>query len=181
MEEKETYVINLYGSPGTGKSTTAAYLFALMKNAKMSVELVTEFAKDLTWESRHKTLTNQIYIFGKQHNRMHRLQGKVDFIITDCPLVLSDYYSRKYQDGSELFSALIQEEVNKYHNINIFLNRVKDYDPNGRNQTEEESDAMSIEIKDLLTKLGMKFYVYDADPNLPHMLLETINFLPTNS
>lgn len=40
-------VINLYGGPGTGKSTTAAMLFAKMKLAGFNCEYVPEFAKDL--------------------------------------------------------------------------------------------------------------------------------------
>jgi predicted ATPase len=62
---KQLKVINLYGGPGTGKSTTAAALFALMKREGYNVELVTEFAKDLVWTERNKELGDQIYIFGK--------------------------------------------------------------------------------------------------------------------
>ena len=43
---KQLKVINLYGGPGTGKSTTAAALFALIKREGYNVELVTEFAID---------------------------------------------------------------------------------------------------------------------------------------
>lgn len=42
-------VVNLYGGPGVGKSTGAAYVFARLKEAGVVAELVTEFAKDLTW------------------------------------------------------------------------------------------------------------------------------------
>lgn len=39
-------VINIFGAPGAGKSTTAAALFALMKLEGYKVELATEHAKD---------------------------------------------------------------------------------------------------------------------------------------
>lgn len=40
------YVINLFGQPGAGKSTGAAYIFSQLKLRGINAELVTEFAKD---------------------------------------------------------------------------------------------------------------------------------------
>ena len=37
---------NLFGAPGAGKSTGAAYVFSKLKMAGINAELVTEFAKD---------------------------------------------------------------------------------------------------------------------------------------
>ena len=44
-------VVNLFGAPGAGKSTGAAYIFSQLKMAGINAELVTEFAKDKVWES----------------------------------------------------------------------------------------------------------------------------------
>lgn len=44
-------IVNLFGAPGAGKSTLAAYVFAKLKMAGVNAELVTEFAKDKTWEN----------------------------------------------------------------------------------------------------------------------------------
>lgn len=41
-----TLVVNLFGGPGSGKSTGAAYVFARLKMLGYNAELVTEFAKD---------------------------------------------------------------------------------------------------------------------------------------
>ena len=43
---KETLVVNLYGAPGSGKSTGAAYIFAELKMLGINCELITEFASD---------------------------------------------------------------------------------------------------------------------------------------
>lgn len=40
------YVINLFGQPGAGKSTGAAYIFSQLKLRGINAELVTKFAKD---------------------------------------------------------------------------------------------------------------------------------------
>lgn len=47
---KNTLIVNLYGGPGTGKSTGAAYIFSKLKMDGIDAEYVTEFAKDKVWE-----------------------------------------------------------------------------------------------------------------------------------
>lgn len=39
-------LVNLYGSPGAGKSTGAAYIFAKLKMLGINAELITEYAKN---------------------------------------------------------------------------------------------------------------------------------------
>lgn len=60
-------IINLFGAPGAGKSTGAAYVFSQLKAAGVNAELVTEFAKDKVWEGtkavsriRHTSLASSI-------------------------------------------------------------------------------------------------------------------------
>jgi len=50
--------VNLFGAPGSGKSTCAAYTFAKLKMLGVNCELVTEFAKDKTWEKNFTVLSN---------------------------------------------------------------------------------------------------------------------------
>lgn len=58
-------VVNLFGTPGSGKSTGAAYIFSQLKMAGINAELVTEFAKDKVWENNEEVFKNQAYMFGK--------------------------------------------------------------------------------------------------------------------
>lgn len=58
-------VVNLFGAPGSGKSTGAAYIFSQLKIAGVNAELVTEFVKDKVWENNEEVFKNQAYIFGK--------------------------------------------------------------------------------------------------------------------
>jgi len=64
--EKETLIVNLFGGPGTGKSTLCADLFAKLKWRHTNCEMALEFAKDKVWEESFKVLDNQIYIFGQR-------------------------------------------------------------------------------------------------------------------
>lgn len=43
-------VVNLFGEPGAGKSTGAAYIFSALKMHGINAELVTEYAKEKVWE-----------------------------------------------------------------------------------------------------------------------------------
>ena len=74
-------LVNLFGAPGAGKSTGAAYIFSRLKMAGVNAELVTEFAKDKVWEENKAVFKNQAYIFGKQYFKISRCADKVDVVI----------------------------------------------------------------------------------------------------
>lgn len=150
----KTVVINLFGGPGCGKSTIAAELFATLKKQGYEVELVTEYAKDKVWEESYKTLENQIYVFSKQLHRMWRLKDKVQFIITDSPLLLSIIYDK---DKNEDLKNLVITKFNSFDNINIVINRSTVYNQNGRYQNEEQANEIDKEIKELLVLQDIPF------------------------
>lgn len=164
MENKNTLVVNLIAPPSAGKSTMAANIFAELKWKGIDCELVSEFAKELVWEQRNETFKDELYIFAKQNHRLFRVDGKVDVIITDRPIILSVFYNNKYGDQSEEFQNLVIHEHNKYDNMNFYINRKKPYNPNGRNQTEVESNEFGLEILCMLEDMiGMEYKVIDGD------------------
>ena len=148
-------IINLFGAPGAGKSTGAAYVFSQLKAAGVNAELVTEFAKDKVWEGTKAVFENQAYIFGKQYFRISRLEGKVDVVITDSPILLSAFYNDNDHVLGEEFDKLVFKVFDYYNRIDVFVHRVKPYNEAGRFQTEEESDAISKEMLRFLDKFGV--------------------------
>lgn len=157
-----TLVLNLFGVPGAGKSTGAAYTFAKLKLAGVNAELVTEYAKDKVWEENKEIFKNQAYIFGKQSFRLSRCDGKVEVIITDSPLPLSILYNNDSR-LTENFNQSVMDVFNSYTNVNYLIQRVKPYNPKGRHQTESESDALGADIINLLSERKISYQTIPGD------------------
>ena len=166
---KSLRVINIFGGPGTGKSTLGAGLFAKMKIAGMNVEYVSEVAKDYTWEGRHNMLTEQEVIFASQNNRLRRLVGQVEYAVVDSPLILGLMYCP--QDFPQTFKPFILETFHTYTNVNVLLKRKFAYDPVGRNQTEEEAHQKDVELKLFLNSNHIGHIETEADGTICSRLM----------
>ena len=151
-------LVNLYGAPGSGKSTGAAYIYSKLKMAGVDAELVTEFAKDKVWEESKEAFNNQAYMFGKQYFRISRCADKVDVIVTDSPLPLSIFYNSTEVLGKE-FNEMVMKVANSYERMDYLIYRIKPYNPNGRFQTEAESNKLADDLVDFLD-----FYEIDFKP-----------------
>lgn len=151
---KNTLIINLFGGAGIGKSTLMARIFSELKVQGYDCEMVTEFAKDLVWEKRNETFKDELYIFAKQNHRLFRVNGKVDIIVTDRPLLLTNAYN---QNDKELCSLCLKT-FNQYNNLNFLLKRQTVYQENGRIQSEEEAMQIDKITQDLLESNGINYY-----------------------
>ena len=131
-------------------STAAAYIFSQLKMKGINCELVTEVAKDFTWEKNMTALDCQEYILGKQSYRMKRCADKVDVIVTDSPLPIGLFFNNDPALENREFVKTVMNLFNKYDNRNYLLTRIKPYNPVGRNQTQEEADNIGEQIQDFL-------------------------------
>lgn len=139
---KKLTVVNLLGGPGTGKSTTAYGIAYQLKRSGVSVELIHEVAKDLTFENRPLMLAEQDWITSNQHQLQRRLvYHDIDVCVTDSCLLLAVAYVPEWYPPT--FVETLKSFYESYDNINIFLERNPDicYDPVGRSQTLEEAQA----------------------------------------
>lgn len=162
-----TVVINLLGGSGLGKSTTAAALFAEMKMKGFHVELVTEFVKNWAWQGRIPTGFDQVYLFGKQAQSESRLYHKVDFIVTDSPLLLSGFYEQYHLKREIVFPAIVNflkyaKENNIFHK-NFLLTRNKSFDPRGRFETEEQAKTVDLELRHWLSKNNIEYNIISSE------------------
>jgi hypothetical protein len=171
---KRTKIINLYGGPGTGKSTTAAGLFSYLKQQGVNCEYVQEYAKDKAWEfgNSHKeenknppkVFLAQEYIFAKQHFRIRRCAEDVDIIVTDSPLLLGLVYMPEDFELPSLRNT-IREAYSLYESIDIFLIREKAYNPKGRMQTEDEAKELDNVVRTMLNNEHIEHFVVNSDLN----------------
>lgn len=174
-------VINLYGGPGTGKSTSAAWLFALLKNHNINAELVQEYVKQWAWEDRKPVNYDQFYLFGKQSRKEYTLFNKVDVIVTDSPVSLCTYYASVYgtPDQCETFKVMnktyykmVEDSGHRY--LHIWLNRTKPYNPKGRFQNEQEAKDIDSDMKSFMKEQGIEFIEFNGDETGVASLFEFI-------
>jgi len=121
-----------------------------------------EFAKDKVWEKSTAVLGNQIYVFGKQHHRIWRLRDQVEVVVTDSPLLLSLIYGA--ENTSKQFHELVLHEHDQLRNLNVFLERLKAYDPKGRLQTEEKAREIDQQVQVMLDEADENYMVMPAHP-----------------
>lgn len=168
---KRLKVINLFAGPGAGKSTTAAGVFHQLKRENHSVELVTEFAKDLCWEDNPR-IKDQLSVFAEQRWRLARLRGKVEWVVTDSPILLSLIYAG--EDQPMAFRHLVRHEFNTFENWNFFVNRVKPYHQAGRYQDEAGARDLDMKVLDLLTAQDIFYQVVKGDEDAVETVVKAL-------
>ena len=154
---RDTLIINLLGGPGIGKSTTMADVFRILKEKGYEAEMVTEFAKQLVWESRTKTFTDEVYIYAKQAHFLFMVKGEVDVIVTDRPLLLTLLYNDISEHKSPALEALCLEQYAQCRNLNFMLRRDVKYVDAGRNQTEQEAMDLDERLMEILRDKGIPY------------------------
>lgn len=158
---KSTKIVNLFAGPGAGKSTGAAYVFAKLKLAGVNAELVTEFAKEKVWEGDKEAFENQMFIIGSQMHRLACVFGKVDVIVTDSPVLLAAAYADPYTAKSVLSQA--DDKGWLHSSVNFLIKRVKKYNPDGRNESEAQAEAIDEKIRKYLDESHVEYEEVTGD------------------
>lgn len=156
---KKTTIINMYGGPSTGKSTSAAYLYYLLKSQGENTELVREYVKDWAYEARKFSAYDEIYFLGKQVRHESMLFGKVDWIVTDAPVYMTAYYASMYC-SSQLAHGIAQAaqafykqaEEDGHQHQHVMLKRIKPYQADGRYQDEEQALSINRGVAEMLER-----------------------------
>jgi hypothetical protein len=181
---KNTKIINLFGGPGSGKSTITSGLFYELKKRNISCDNPYEFPKQVAWEDNKSQITDQLYIFANQHRGIVRSYGKVDFIILDSPILLSLAYKDGYDKGypaslyGESFDKMVFDVFNQYTNINFLLNRDdKKYQTEGRFQSQTESSMFHNKIKNILDDHDLTYFNMEVNGDTVDKIIKFITNL----
>lgn len=168
----ETLVVNLFGAPGSGKSSLAYGIMWWLKVHDIKCEFVQEYAKGKFYEESHKTLDVQEYVFGKQLLHTTRCIGKVDVIITDAPLLHSIIYDAGKDPD---FKKLVKKKHDSFNTLNVFLLRNHPYDQSGRYQNEDGAEKIGTEIRQLLNDLEVEVCEIKSGKDAPEKLFYIIH------
>ncbi|MCI7350921.1 MAG: YodL domain-containing protein, partial [Ruminococcus sp.] len=163
-----TLIVNIYGGPGAGKSTTALQLAAELKKRGYHAEYIPEVAKDYVYAKNFDmldgSLEHQKQIFAEQKQRVDLMIGNVDVAITDAPLTLNTIYMAPDEITPE-YAAHILDEYNSYNNYNIYIDRdlSVEFEQEGRIHNLSESIEKDGEIKSMLISNDIAFDEFDRN------------------
>lgn len=147
-------VVNLFGGPGSGKSTVAARLFSELKRRGVEAACPEEHAKLAIWSGRPWLLDQQVIMIGKIWETLTNLRDKVSVIIVDSPVLLCSVYA----DGREPrpFHDLVLDLHRRTPRLNLVVARPSDeaYDPSNRREDAPQAIALDARILTLLEAAG---------------------------
>ncbi len=162
MEKYQTKVVNFFAGPGAAKSIMAADVYAKIRWAGINAEIALEYAKDMVYEKAIGKLQNQVYITGQQLQKLVRLDGQVEIIVCDSPLLLSTFYDK---DKNKALRDLCVDQFQRFNNINYFINRNdKLFEQSGRIHNLEESKKKDKQIKSFLDLYEIEYKDINAGP-----------------
>lgn len=149
-----TLLVPFISGPGAGKSTTAALVFAALKERGHNAEFVPEVAKAATWEGHDFAIRHQVSLMGQQMRAWDRVDGKVDIAVTDTSTLLSLIYPDDSMDERTQhdWREFILSDWRRRDPLLIHLHRNarRPYNPAGRIQTEEEAICLDKSVMQLL-------------------------------
>lgn len=130
-----------------------------------------EFPKELLYEENWKLMSDQLMILAEQNRRLRRLEGKVDYVIAENPMLMGVTY--KPVNYYKRFDSFCLEVFNSYNNINFLLKRVTPYIPIGRRQSEDSANGKRSEIVDLIKKNKIPIEaVVESNRNAPNTIIK---------
>lgn len=170
-----SFVVNLWGAPGSGKSTMAAGLFYHLKKMGLNAEIPVEYAKELVWDNCSHLLKDQMKILGEQRRRVNRLAANCDIVVSDSPLLMASvYYPELFPDS---FRETLLWAHNEHRSLNILITRKHAYQGVGRVQTEAQSDALQDDIRGILENHDPAYFEVDgSDEGLASALEVIVHF-----
>ena len=161
QQKFNTVVVNMFAGPGAGKTTCAWEVASALKKKGLVVEYVSEVAKEYVWDNNTEILDgsvkNQRRLLEEQDKRVQRLLGKVEVIVTDSPILLNSIYVK---EPDEIFNKEVIGRFKKQNNFNVFVERGKKFETEGRIHNYDESLKIDTQIQNLLSNNNLYYKKY---------------------
>lgn len=186
-KKKQSYLINIYGGPGVGKSTLSDGLAYFLKidSSFGDVENVPEEAKRLVWRGEFETLKNQPLVTKGQIDNIMGVAGKMDIIICDSPIDQGYVYLSNPNHSQEVHKLITNAEKKLrelgVNTINILIEHHDNgfspkadvaFQKEGRIHDEEQSRDLGTRIKELLDNRGVDYTTIKAHTDIATVLLK---------
>jgi hypothetical protein len=131
------------------------------------------------------TLNNQYHVTKKQFELLQQINGHVDFIVTDGPLIHGIYYNKYNKDNISNIDKTEKYILNcfsKFNNINIVLDRInRKYETEGRIQSEDEAKDIDVVLKHLLKINSIEYKNYPSEEKSVQNIIDfIISFIQKN-
>lgn len=150
-------------------------LSGLLSLSDYRVEYVPEFAKFATLAQNKSALSDQIYMFAKQENRLKVLsESGLDFVVMDGPLPIALLFQP--EGYFKHYEPLVMEVFKSYDNVNFFLNKAAGhrYKTHGRNENEAQAEALGLRLRQTLQRHQVVCQEVQVQKVLPFELFEAI-------
>lgn len=146
----------------------------------MNAEMVQEYAKHLIYLGDVERLNNQWVVSYEQYKRLKCLQGKVNYICCDSPLLVGLFYNRYHVGNVSNVEKTEQMILAKMHELHpcvyIFLERNEEFpfESSGRVHGEEESKIIDTKMRALLGELGIEYLSIKSDKSSVNTIVDYV-------
>ncbi|MFR8831620.1 MAG: AAA family ATPase, partial [Eggerthella lenta] len=149
--------VNVFGGPGSGKSTMAYAVAAELKARGYTAECVGEVVKDCIYDAARGdqeaarlldgSVESQEELYRRQSARERRLDGLVQFVVADSPAIMGLAYLAPDadEDRAARLAALAQDEFEAQESVNVIVAREGAYDPRARIHAEDEAERIDAD------------------------------------
>lgn len=163
--------ISMFGAPGAGKTVLTHELFVHFKKVGRNCEIVNELAREWAYLDRPIQSMDQVFLFSTQMNREDTLlsRGKVDFIISDSPVLLNSYYGvKKDHELMQSYAEMIRVFESKFPSINFFCpnNSSYQFHSEGRYHSRAEADQISRDMLEFMDRMGVEYHILPNEKRL---------------
>lgn len=166
-----TIIINLFGAPGTGKSTTAAGLVYHLKSAGIEALLIGERYKFWAMHKTRPSRSSTFVTIGEQVYDEAIYYGVGNVLVCESPLEQNAFYYDygmiagkhhipfgKYAPMTNIINDMRNQEAHRIRQLNYLLSpgAIK-YDENGRFESEDEASLMAKNLERYLDYFDIHF------------------------